>query len=254
MVLSYIKYLLTAKNRHGIHSPFVYDFNDKCLSEKINDLDEKIIFDYYHKLLKSNQEIVITDLGAGSKKLGKHRKIKDIAKISGSNKKYGALLYKIVKHYQPKNIVELGTSLGIGTLYLSLANKAAKITTIEGCPETFLARENLFPKTEQLKNINFIHKDFNGFLKNNLVQPIDLIFIDGDHKSSSLFQQIDLIYPYLENDSIVILDDIRWNKDMLFAWNQLSKDKRFHVSIDLFKTGILLKRKQQEKENFLIRY
>lgn len=34
--LSYIKFLLTATNQHGVHSPFVYSFVTKCLYTKGN--------------------------------------------------------------------------------------------------------------------------------------------------------------------------------------------------------------------------
>lgn len=32
--ISYIKFLLTSKNQHGVHSPFVYDYITKCLYQK----------------------------------------------------------------------------------------------------------------------------------------------------------------------------------------------------------------------------
>ena len=41
----------------------------------------------------------------------------------------------MVKHYQPATILELGTSLGITTSYLSLAKPDARLITMEGSKE-----------------------------------------------------------------------------------------------------------------------
>jgi hypothetical protein len=54
------------------------------------------------------------------------------------------------------------------------------------------------------------------------------------------------------NDTIFILDDIRWSDDMFDAWNILRSSEKFNVSIDLFRMGILIPRKQQVKEHFIL--
>ena len=84
-------------------------------------------------LLSSENKISIHDLGAGTNgQLKTTRKIKDIANKSLSNQKTGELLFKLVNKFQPKNVIEIGTSLGISTLYLSLANSKTNVYTLEG--------------------------------------------------------------------------------------------------------------------------
>jgi hypothetical protein len=41
---------------------------------------------------------------------------------------------------------------------------------------------------------------------------------------------------------------------MLAAWEQIIADKRFHLTIDLFKLGIVLLKTKKEKEHFILRY
>ena len=82
-------------------------------------------------LLQDNNEIKISDYGAGSRRNATNsRKINEIAKNASVDKKYGQLLAKLVAHYNLEQILELGTSLGIGTAYL--AANAKQITTVEG--------------------------------------------------------------------------------------------------------------------------
>jgi hypothetical protein len=40
---------------------------------------------------------------------------------------------------------------------------------------------------------------------------------------------------------------------MFAAWNNIRESEDFSVSMDLFRMGIVLKRKQQRKEHFVVR-
>src|SRR5690606_5076107 len=104
------------------------------------------------------------DLGAGSKKMSRERKIKDMALWSGSGNKYGKVLYKIANFYKPNKILELGTSLGIGSLYLAMANKEAKIYSVEGCAEIYnYTKKSL--SSLGLSNVHLINDTFNHYLQ-----------------------------------------------------------------------------------------
>jgi|SRR5690554_7690838 len=250
----YLKYQINAQRRHGVHSPFVYNFGDKCASLKVPDEVEKGFKKIKNKLLKDKTILQVQDLGAGSKKLNQQRTIKQIAKISGSTNKYGKLLYRLVAHYPVKEVLELGTSLGLGTYWLSASKKEVKVTTVEGCKHTFNYTKANFPKALQ-PQINFVQSSFIDYLKTlSNRPPFDLIFIDGDHQKESLLGQLHLLEPYIHDETIIVLDDIRWSKEMLEAWEILVLNQNYHLTLDLFKMGIIIKRHHQQKEHFVIRY
>lgn len=254
LVREYIKYCLIAKNRHGIHSPFVYDFNDRCLSLPIPLFEYNVFKGLKAKFSKNKSTIDVIDLGAGSRKLTQQRTVSQIAKVSGSSDKYAKLLFRLVANYQPKEVLELGTSFGLGTYMLAAASEEINITTVEGCKSTFEIARRSFPSSQHVK-VDFVNKPFISYLENlENRPPFDFVFIDGDHKSESLFKQLELLAPFIHDETMILLDDIRWSKDMLFAWNKLVDSSDYHLSIDLFKMGILLKRSHQEKERFVIRY
>ena len=159
-IARYIKYVFTAKNKHSAHSPFLYEFITNVLHKNSNDKNCKRIQELRKKLYDSTQSIKITDFGAGSHvNSSKNRKIKDIARNSAKNTKFGELLYRIIQYYNPKNIIELGTSLGISTLYLAKATGGSKVYTFEGCPETTKIAKSNF-KEMNAKNINITLGDF----------------------------------------------------------------------------------------------
>src|SRR6187549_3536231 len=116
-----------------MHSPFVFDFILSVLNNKKSYKAPQEIEDLRRELLKENKSITIQDLGAGSRvQSSKQRTVRSLARSAVKSKKYSQLLFRLVTHYQPKNIIELGTSLGITTAYFSKANPLASISTIEG--------------------------------------------------------------------------------------------------------------------------
>ena len=250
----YIKYCLKAKHRHGVHSPYVYDFNDICLSLTIPQKVQQDYLSLFRSFTTSKEVIKVNDLGAGSKHLSLNRKVKKIAKISGSKAKYARLLYRLVAHYQPQNVLELGTSLGLGTFMLAAASDNIHIITVEGCKITCDFAKNSFPK-DHIHKVDFVNDEFLNYINQlNSSTVFDLIFIDGDHKAERLFQQLNQLRPFIHDETIIVLDDIRWSKDMLEAWETIKKNNEYHLTIDLFKMGIIAPRKHQQKEHFIIRY
>ena len=256
LIFRYIKYLIKSKNEYFIHSPFVFDFLTKVIYQKgvsnITDDIEKL----RKSLQKNNDYINITDFGAGSSINNKRkRKIKDIAKNSSKNKKYGQLLFRIVNHFKPKNIYELGTSFGISTLYLHKGNPKAEIKTFEGCRETGKIAISSF-KNFKANKIDLIIGDFKNTFEKNITknQKIDFAFIDGNHQEKATINYFETIINYSNNKTIIIFDDIHWSKGMENAWNYIKKSKNTSLTIDLFFIGIVFLDPKLSKENYIIRF
>lgn len=68
-----------------------------------------------------------------------------------------------MNHFQPKTILELGTSLGISTSYLASVNSESNIFTIEGSEEIAKIAKNNFKELE-LTNVRSISGNFDSEL------------------------------------------------------------------------------------------
>lgn len=254
IALEYIKYRWNAKRRHGIHSPFIYDLTDKCLEIEYIEADKKLLKNLYSSLTNDNRTIEFSDFGVGSKKLGNKRSVAGLFKQSSSKGKFGKFFYQLARHYEPNHILEFGTSLGIGSIHFALGNRSASIVTVEACPETYkLAKENFTQLN--IPSIEVINSTFVDFIDTNrLTQKFDIIFIDGHHDGISLLSYLEAIESSIHDDTFIIIDDIRWSNSMYAAWNELIARKEFHVSIDFFRMGIIIKRPKQVKEHFTLRF
>jgi len=251
-VSEYIKYFIKSKGRHGIHSPFVYELLDKCL--KIRIPDEFITtLNQLQKSLSSNKTLIqIEDAGAGSKKLTNERTIKSIYKIASCKGVYAKLLFQLSNHYKPKNILELGTSLGIGTIHLAFGNPAAKVTTVDACKNTLKIAQLNFEQMN-LQNIEVVNAKFEDYLKQENKTIFDLVYIDGHHDGKALKKYLSLLSAVTDENTIFLLDDIRWSNDMLESWNEIISLEEFNLTLDLFRMGIIIRRPQQVKEHFVIK-
>ena len=253
-LIKYFKYLLSAKTPHGIHSPFVFELVNKVINKKGSYYAYEKIEKLRRKLLVSSKEIEVTDFGTG--KSGK-RTINEIAERSLKSKKYGQLLFRLVNHFKPTTILELGTSLGISTSYLACANPNAKVITIEGCPNISNEAKNNF-ESLGLKNIETVVGNFDIILSAVLCRlptaDCQLVFFDGNHKKIPTLNYFSQCLEYAHNDSIFVFDDIHWSDEMEEAWEEIKSNPLVTVTIDLFFLGLVFFRKEQAKENFIVRF
>lgn len=249
----YIKFLFKSTNQHGVHSPFVFNLVTKCFYDTFNYQDYKLILNYKRELLKNKTKIKVTDLGVGSHAT-KHpqRLVSEIAKNAGTTNKRAKLLYRLTSYFEFKNILELGTSLGIATQAMSLANPKATVTTVEGCPHISEFTKNTFKK-HHLENIHLITGNFNDVLKNLTPKTFDLIFFDGNHQKEATLQYFESLLETAHNDAVFIFDDIYWSKDMTEAWETIKQHPKVTLTINTFFWGLVFFRKEQVKEDFVIR-
>lgn len=239
----YLGYYFRASNGrgHGMHSPFVFDFIQNVLNDKKSFTTYDPVEQIRKQLLKDNRVLEVEDFGAGSTSLRmKNRVVKQIAASSLKPKKFAQLLHRIVAYYQPKQIVELGTSLGITSSYLALGNPAASITTCEGSEQIAAVAQQIFNQ-QQLNNIQIIQGNFDTTLPQWLQQtpPIDLAFIDGNHRKLPTLQYFEQLLPHMHPNGMLIFDDIHWSEGMEEAWQQIKAHSAVTLSIDLFFIGLI---------------
>lgn len=257
-ILKGIKYKSLSRHKYGfgIHSPFVYKFVTEVMRSKEKKPAFTEIEELRKELRRSEKILHYNDPGAGSVKLrGKNRKIANIAKTASVSGKYGRLLYRIVEEFKPKTILEIGTALGMSTLYLAKANEKAVVYTLEGAESLAdVAREN-FDKMK-VQNVKLIPGLFETTLPGILdeINGPDLVFFDGNHTKNAT---LDYFYQCLErvgDQTIFIFDDIHWSGGMEEAWERIKMEDKVRVTIDLFRVGLVFFRKGLYRQNFTIRY
>ena len=251
----YLSYYSNAVTAYQVHSPAIYNFITEVMDQerayyKYGEIE------YLRELyLKSEDSIPFIELGAGSKKLsGTTRPIAQIAKTSLSPVKTCRILFNTVKFYNCKNILELGSSLGISTAYLASVDDDTKVISLEGNPASAdIARHNAAQL--ELSNIEIITGSFEETLMPTLdrMKQVDLAYLDGNHSYDATIKYFDKILPYLNENSVIVLDDIYWSDGMLNAWKQLIQHPSVTYSIDIYSSGFLFFTKSMKsKQHFVL--
>ena len=255
-VKDYLLHRLKAKNRHGLHSPFVYKLVDTVIYDYSAKKVYQDIEEIRKKLLIDNRVITITDLGAGSHlNNNRQKRVGDIAANALKQPKLAQLLYRLVAHFKPHNIIELGTCLGITTLYLQKAAPDARVYTMEGCPQTAGVAKETF-KQAGLNGVELITGNFDDTLPGVIsnVDRLDFVFVDGNHQKDATLKYFEWCLPKVHEDTVLIFDDIYWSEGMKEAWAQIKAHPQVTVTVDLFWIGLVFFKAGRVKEDFLIRY
>lgn len=253
-ILNYFWHCLSARHTggYGVHSPFLYSFVQYVIMEK----HPYYVFDEIekerHLFLQDNGFIDVQDYGSGK---NRHRSIADIARLSLKSAGQAQLLFRIVRYLNCRNILELGTSLGITTLYLASVDTGNSCITIEGCSNTAAFARKLFEKY-QADNIKLIIGNLDKILPETLQKSDapDFIFIDANHRYNALMQYFDNCLNFCTPKTIIVIDDIYWSAGMLNAWKEIKKHAQVTATIDLYHMGIVFLNPGLTKYNYKIRF
>jgi predicted O-methyltransferase YrrM len=251
-----LHYLLVARDEHHIHSPFVFDLYTKVVCQK----DIHPAFDKIEALRKElsidKTLITVTDHGAGSIKNNKPlRSIASITRNSLKGKRYARLLYRLIKFSRPRVALELGTSVGITTLYQAMAlNNPARFYTLEGCPEISKIAVQNFEKIG--KEIKLITGNIDQTLPVLIEElpVLDYVFFDANHRMEPTLNYFQFCLKRKNENSLFIFDDIHRSSEMEKAWLEIKQNNEVKLTIDFFEIGLVFFKTQQPKQDFVLKF
>lgn len=230
--LAYVPYLLSANTLHSVQR--MTGGKMSLMLPSRADLYHAV--SYEQRLKQDSVKIAYSPMGAGSRIVQKAETCRDIVKRTGTGQKYGRLLAALVQMCEAKNVLELGTCLGTGAMYLAAGSPKTHVDTVEGSTGLFTF------SSKQLKlyggnRISTYNMCFEEFLEHT-DKTYDMIYLDGDHRADAVFALKPLLDARLKNGGLLVFDDIHWSKDMQFAWQQLASGSC--LAFSSFRMGVLL--------------
>ena len=152
------------------------------------------------------------------KKLRKETNQKILHPRMLSGKLQGRLLSLISKIVKPKEILEIGTYTGYGTLCLSEGlDPNGTIHTIEINEELIDFQNKFFKQSDKKKQI----KQYLGSalsIIEKLKGSFDIVFLDAD--KANYINYLELITPKLKKGGILITDNVLWSGKILDKTNK----------------------------------
>lgn len=254
MTMRYLQFRRRCKPKHGygVHSPFVFDLLMQVIEPDPRMAPFEPIERYRYTLKHSAERIHrqpidgVMEPSIALRRLAQHVAIPP---------HMGRLLYRLCLYAQPKNIVELGTSVGISTLYMAAAAPSCPIHTIEAEPNVLSIAQKQFKHL----GYNNIHTHQGTFAQQlppllDEVPSVGIALIDGHHHGPAVVGYTEQLINKASPSTIIVLDDIRWSRSMETAWQHLCAHPDVRLSIDLFRCGLLLFRQGMAKQHFALRF
>mgnify|MGYP001385630645 FL=1 len=156
------------------------------------------------------------------KKLRKETNQKILHPRMLSGKLQGRLLSLISKLIKPKEILEIGTYTGYGTLCLSEGlDPNGTIHTVEINEELIDFQNIFFNQSDKKKQIKQ-HLGSALSIIERLKGPFDIVFLDAD--KSNYINYLELITPKLKKGGLLITDNVLWSGKILNKTNESDID------------------------------
>lgn len=151
------------------------------------------------------------------------------------------LLYHLVRKFQPRTILELGTNLGISAAYLSAAQtgQEQRLVTLDASPYRLALARRLHAEAG-LDRIEYVEGYFSRTLAAaaESLGQIDMAFIDGHHQHHSTLNYFETIAAHASDGCLFVFDDIGWSDGMRQAWAELRRYFGFSVVVTLHRLGL----------------
>ena len=233
----FLVFYWSAVTRFQVHSPFVFDLANAVLEDRRWYYAFRDVEGIRANMLHSAAIVEVTDFGVGGKDQ-RHRSLplRQLVRVAASSPRQGRLLFRLGCWLGPERILELGTSAGIGTLYLASAARRAKILSLEGSEACIhIARANLGILGLHHR-VEVIPGEFQHTLQPALaaLHQVDLVFFDGDHRKLSTLEYFEEVLPHVHARSVLVFDDMYWSPEMTEAWEQIQHHPRVTLTVDCF--------------------
>ncbi len=235
---SYARHWLHEVDDHSVHSPYFYDLYTKLVSRRRPD-DLPVLDDLRREMESNATPLNIEDFGSGSQGAGSKRTIREIARKALTPYRQALFYLDLLYFCKATRIVELGTSLGVTTLYLA-QKKDAFVFTFEGSHAIAnVAMTNFEWASKQ--NIRVIEGNINNTLHRFLesTEKIDFALIDANHRYLPTIEYYRLLTRRIRPSGLIVIDDIHRSEEMEKAWAEIRTDTLVYGSVDLFHCGLL---------------
>lgn len=270
-IWSWLRHQLTSWNTggEGIHSPYLFHLVRMIIRDDNRYYCWSDIEERRYAMLRAPKLVNVRDYGSRGKGGEEKRLVSDIAKTSLQSAKNAQILFRIVhwlgqEKKGPLRIVELGTSLGITTAYLAMADKRNSVVTYEGSHELVemaelnwkkLGIENVTVVEGNIDDTLYIYnnKTKSTSLKEQGAETVDFAYIDANHTYDATLRYYEALSAQANEKTIIVLDDIHYNKEMAAAWQRLGCDSKVTTTMDFYDFGLIFFDPHYLKKHYKLR-
>lgn len=235
----------------GIHSPFVYNLITKVI---------EIPCEYYryYDIELIRKELLFRDTPLAYPDRKKVMQVKKsplgfVVKREAIGPKDGALLFRLTNYLKPKNILQIGTNMGISTLYLTTYAPNLNCISLENIPQFASVIQISFEKGARCP-IDLRVGNYRITLPEALVKMPhpDFVFFNTRYEQTDNEWIFETCLKQITDKTIFVFCGIRANTSMRSLWRRVCDCTEVSVSMDLHTMGIAFFDKKLHKKNYIV--
>lgn len=241
-----IGYLLQSRHMggHGIHSPSLF----RLITEVI---ENKGSFTAYPLLLAAGENVgnmlktMDDDSFSQMYEVAKGGKEGTVAELYLLPARFDRLLFRLVNEYRPASIAFYGATFGVTLMALALADRRIRLDAqVEN--GHFRSFCNRLTEVYEVANVHLKAWGSIDFAE----------FVTVQYPANPAYCR-NILLQVLKNQDfkgVVVLCGIHHSAAMEQVWQDIKKDDRVRVSLDLFEVGIYICKEGLQKEDFVLRF
>ena len=137
--------------------------------------------------------------------LKEQEKLDKNGRFSVVNRETGRFIYFLIKAKNPKNVLEIGTSIGYSSLWIASAlSRKSKLITLERWPERAQIAKKFFRKSKL--NIKLIEGDALNLIP-NINSKFDAVFIDAAKADYMNYLKLLIKCKKLRKHTLIVADN-----------------------------------------------
>lgn len=235
----------------GVHSPFVYNLITKVIEERCPYYCFDDIELIRKQLLFCNKRVTYPDWRQNRKI--RSRMVGQVVEREAIKPKHGALLFRLANYFKSKHILQLGTSVGISTLYLTSYASGLTCIALESVPEFASVARMAFEKAA-CRSVDLRVGAYQKLLPEVLA---DMPSLDLVHFAASIDPQekaglFAACLQRVNDDTLFVFEGIRANRRARAFWHSVCQHDDVTVSVDLYSTGLLFFNPKLHKRNYIV--
>lgn len=207
---------------YGVHSPFAFGLIRDIIYEKLP---------YY----------AYEELGSLREEVSKE--------ASHYDERVDRLLLRLVNHFRPSYVLEIGTGSGISLCYMAAGRADAQCVSL--CGEN--PSGELVDLIDRCKNGNLIKGPEWEMLENELEVAPEIGMVHIAH-TENYAQVLEKIFPHVGEKTLCVIEGIHDNNAKRKWWMQVVADKRTGITFDLYDLGLVFFDHGMNKQHYVVNF
>lgn len=236
---------------YGVHSPFVFNLITKVIEERCS------YYSFYDIELIRKQlhfrDNIITYPDRQQKGVLRSRTVGEIVEREAIKPKHGALLFRLTNYFKSKNILQLGPSMGLSTLYLTSYATGLKCIALENIPEFASIAQIVFDKATR-NPIDLRTGSYKELLPQALkdIKHLDFVFFNTLYEQQNNIWLFNECVKQVHNETIFVFEGIKASCKMREFWKEVCSHPEVTVTVDLYSMGIVFFNKKLHKRDYIV--